>query len=178
MWLHLSPSWVNYNDSLLARKFLWEIFVCWFPWTVPKDSCMTENLPFFKRPASSTSISAIFPAVTQNVIYDKHQNPSDIRGETWLRWAPARQAWSSAEIIYQKVMALFLNTNRWEREKAGTWMKSISKVTEYTQVYSVSKSPCTPINISEVHNSKQIRSQTIKKKNFKKNPVLLLSLFH
>lgn len=40
------------------------------------------------RPAPSTSISAIFSAVTQNVIYDKYPNPSDIGGENSAEVSP------------------------------------------------------------------------------------------
>lgn len=48
---------------------------------------MTEMvLP--KRPASSTSISAISSAVTRNAIYDKYPGPSDIKGENPTEVSP------------------------------------------------------------------------------------------
>lgn len=100
------------------------------------------------------------------------QVPLILKGKTLLRWAPVRQAWSSAGIIYEKVMAQFLNTNRWEREKAGAWMKNIFKNSKkqkyrvHTGIFCVQikLSPCTPINISEEHSSKQVWRQTSKKK--------------
>lgn len=140
MWLHLFPSWVKYNDFLLARKFLWEIFVCWFPSTIPNDSCMTENLPFLRGQHQA------LPSVLPSQLYLRMpfmtniQIPLTLEGKTLLGWAPVWQAWNSAGIIYEKA-----KTAQQVGEREG-WSKKEEnlqiRTPEHTQVYSVPKSSC------------------------------------
>lgn len=110
------------------------------------------------------------------------QIPLILKGKTLLRWAPVRQAWSSAGIIYEKLMAQFLNTNRWEREKAGAWMKNIfrtprSRSTECTQVYSVSRSSCLLV-LPLIFQKNTVQNRYEDRQLRKNNLVLLLSIFH
>lgn len=94
------------------------------------------------------------------------------RGKLCWGEPPVRQARSSAGIIYEKVMAEFLNTNRRERGKAGAWIKNIfktprSRTTEYTQVKSLSKSSCLlvhPLILQKYTTQKRYKARQLRKK--------------
>lgn len=129
--------WFPFSWKISVRNFCLLISM-----NNPKRFLHDRKISIFSQGQHQALLSVL---VTQSVIYDKI--PLILEGKTLLRWASVRQGWSSAGIIYEKVMAEFLNTNRWEWEKAGAGMENIlktlrSRTTGYTEVYAVSKSSC------------------------------------